>query len=750
MESHARRTTLPDRPGRTVLAAVAAAAVGAGALVAVASAAVAVTSDPWVAEMPDNPVSDVYQFSVPTAVMTEVTGIADGQIVVQGNFGPGRTWTEVNADPPFGAGGAVRVATLGPLDPGLYYYQYAVRPAPAGEAVVFRNPEVDQEVTARPHLSTLFVPGPGAEWLADVAGGGQLHPLEYRCGGRASAEALVWTPPGYDAHRAKPYPALYLLQDEGQSYREWTELGRLTQILDNLALDGRIEPMVVVMGDGDGESRRRHLGKRLVRAAESAFHISSDPDDRAIAGIGRGAEQALRTLVTDTGLFTAVGSFSGGLADRISRGKARQINRRTDLIRVYGGNVTDPAYDDVVRLEDSLTKAGVEFQSDGSNPATGGTWETWQASLHDFVQRLFRPVADDGPSAGHLAFVPRELPAPGTPTPWIDENGVVTFEAGPEFAAAGRVTVWGNFGPAGSWPRTPMVRQRDGSWRLSMPFEGGSYYYKFEVDGVDHKDANNPTSVFSEPAWSTFIVAGDTLRGRYLAEVPAGERGDVSVMTYPSTAGEERSAYVWTPPDYDADRAEAYPVFYLQHGGGQTWTDWLEVGHVDRILDNHYRQGTIAAMVVVMANGNGVNFPEEMVTRIAPTAEEQFNVSSDGERRALAGLSLGSGHALGTLWAHPGEFGYIGAMSAFGSPPADVDVAAVNSGTELIRVYSGDQQDFTYSFTLQLVAAMAGRGIEHEFAPIIPGPHSWDVWQKALIDFLPRLFAASGETAGTG
>src|SRR5690606_21266045 len=193
--------------------------------------------------------------------------------------------------------------------------------------------------------------------------------------------------------------------------------------------------------------------------------------------------------------------------------------------------------------------------SDGSNPATGGTWETWRACLRDFVQRLFRPVDDDGPSDGHLPFAPRELPAPGTsPTPWIDEHGVVTFEAGPEFAGASRVAVWGNFGPAGSWPRTPMVPQGDGSWRLSMPLEGGSYYYKFEVDGVDHKDRNNPTSVFSEPAWSTFTVKGDTLRGRYTAAVPAGERGEVSVMDYASTAGGEvRSAYVWTPPDYDAD-----------------------------------------------------------------------------------------------------------------------------------------------------------------------------------------------------
>jgi enterochelin esterase-like enzyme len=719
----------------------AAAAVGAGAL-AVPSAATAVSSDPWVAEMPDNPVSDVYQFNVPPEVMTDVTGIEDGQVVVQGNFGPGRTWTEVNADVPFGAEGGDRVATVGPLDPGLYYYQYAVRPGPDEEAVVFRNPEVDQDVTAKPHLSTLFVPGASAEWLADVSGGGQLDTLEYRSGKRTPAEAVVWTPPGYDANRAKPYPALYLLQDEGQSYREWTELGRLTQILDNLALDGRIEPMVVVMGDGDRESTRQNPTKQLVRAAESAFHISSDPGDRAIAGIGRGAEQALRTLVTDTGRFAAVGSFSGGRAHKIGYGKARQINDYTDLIRVYGGNVTDPAYDDVVRLEDSLTEAGVEFQSDGSNPATGGTWETWQACLHDFAQRLFRPVDDDGLSDGHLPFAPRELPAPGTsPTPWIDENGVVTFEAGPEFADASRVTVWANFGPAGSWPRTPMVPQGDGSWRLSMPLEGGSYYYKFEVDGVDHKDEHNPTSVFSEPAWSTFTVEGDTLRGRYTAEVPAGERGDVSVMNYTSTAGgEERSAYVWTPPDYYADRAEAYPVFYLQHGGGQTWTDWLEVGHVDRILDNHYRQGTIEPMVVVMANGNGVDFPEEMVTRIAPTVEERYNVSSEGEQRALAGLSLGSGHTLSTLWAYPGEFGYIGAMSAFGGPPEDVDVDAINSGTELIRVYSGDQQDFTYGATLELIAAMKDRGIEHEFAPIIPGPHSWDVWQKSLIDLLPRLF----------
>jgi enterochelin esterase-like enzyme len=749
MRSRPGATARARRRGRRAIATVAATAMGAAALlVAQPAAADAVSADPWVAEIPDNPISDVYRFRVPAAALTAATGIENGLVAVQGNFGPGRAWTTLNmglsVDPQTQE--AFYSATHGPLAPGLYYYEYAVRPAADQDAVAFRNPAAPQEVTSKPTYSTLFVPGPGAEWLEDVAGGGQLETLRYGKGTRDDGEALVWTPPGYDEDRAEPYPVLYLLQDEGQSAREWVELGRLGQIMDNLTLDGDAEPMVVVMGDGAMDDRAR-VTQDLVIDAERELNIADDASGRALAGIGRGAEQALANLVDKPREFGAVGSFSGGYDGEIPRGKVKRINESTDVVRLYAGNVTDPAYDDTVALADALTNAGVDFQSDGSDPATGGTWDTWQKNLHDFAQRIFQDVDDEGPSEGHLPFVEHELPAPGTtPTPWVDENGVVTFEVGPEFADANDITVWGNFGPAGSWPRTPMVRQADGSWRLSLAVPGGSYYYKFVVDGVDHKDASNPTSVFSEPTWSTFTVEGDTLRGQYTAEVPAEARGEVSVMTYTSTAGEqERSAYVWTPPDYDADRAEAYPVFYLMHGGGQTWTDWLEVGHIDRILDNHYRQGTIEPMVVVMPNGNGVNFPTEITTRIAPAAEAQFNVSSEGDQRALAGLSFGSGLTLSTLWAHPGEFGYIGAMSAFGNVPATVDVEAVNAGTKLLRVYTGDVQDFTYGPTMQLLASLENRGVDHEFAPVIPGPHSWDVWQKAVIDFLPRLFTEGGE-----
>ena len=722
-------------------------AVGAGSLIAAQPAAA--EEDPWVAEVvQDNGVEDVYRFTVPNSAIQPATGITGTVVAVEGNFAPGKTWTTLN----MGASGGNWSTTLGPLEPGLYYYQYSARPAWNQDAIPFRNPASPQEVTSKPTWNTLFVDGPGAEWLADAEAGGNLEPLTYASSVTGTERsALVWTPPGYDENRAEPYPVLYLLQDEGQSYREWVELGRLQQILDNLTLDGNAEPMVVVMGDGEVDDIRDEVVKNLLPAAEDAFNVSSDAEDRAIAGIGRGSDQALSLLVDATKEFSNVGSFSGDLegdlgngSGKISNGKAKQINDATDLIRLYVGNVTDPSYNATVDLADKLSAAGVEFQSDGSDPETGGTWDTWQKSLHDFAQRVFQDPGDTGPSEGHLPLEPHALPAAGTtPTPWIDENGVVTFETGTEFAGANNVTVWGNFGPAGSWPRTPMTLQEDGRWRLTMPVEAGSYYYKFVVEGVDHKDQTNPTSVLSEPNWSTFQVPGDeTLRGEFTRPSPPRLAASVEVLNYTSTANGNptRSAYVWTPPDYDPDRAEAYPVFYLQHGGGQTWTDWIEVGFAAQILDNHYAQGNIVPMVVVMANGNGVNFPNEITQRITVAAEAQYNVSSEGENRALAGLSAGSGATLSTLWAHPGEFAYIGAMSAFGSVPANADVAAINDGTKLLRVYSGDVQDFTYGATLSLISSMTNRGVEHEFAPIIPGPHSWDVWQKSLIDFLPRLF----------
>src|SRR5688500_12085664 len=190
-ERHVRQG---GRLPRRWLAAATVAAVAAASLLAVQPAAAAGV-DSWVS-VPTNPIANVYRFTVPTSAATAAVGTAPTLVAVEGNFGPGKTWSQLN----MASGGGNWTGTIGPLEPGLYYYQYEATIGGTEQLVGFRNPGSPQEVTSQPTWNTLFVPGPGAEWLADVPNGGALQTFEYTAG--EPRTALAWTPPGYDANRA--------------------------------------------------------------------------------------------------------------------------------------------------------------------------------------------------------------------------------------------------------------------------------------------------------------------------------------------------------------------------------------------------------------------------------------------------------------------------------------------------------------------------------------------------------------------
>ncbi|MFS0735089.1 alpha/beta hydrolase-fold protein [Microbacterium sp. 1P10UB] len=714
-----------------------AAAVGVGSLLA-APPAMAVDDDSWVSV----PQDAYYRFSVPNAAVVTAVGSEAAMAAAEGSFGPGKTTAQLNMS----RSGDNWTGTIGPLEPGLYSYRYKATVGGSEALVSFRNPGSPQEVTSDGSLKTIFVSGAESAWMADVPAGGALQTISYDSStAGAERSALVWTPPSYDADRAEPYPVLYLLGDAGQSYREWAELGRVGQILDNLIVEGEAEPMVVVMGDGDTSEARAEVLDNIVPAAREDFNISDEPADQAIAGIGRGGSQALNLLLTDTGEFSKVGSFSGSLVSSVGSAKAAQINDATDLIRLYVGNATDKSYNQNVSLVQKLSAAGVEYEFDGVTAETGGTWNTWRENLRDFASRLFRTVDDHGPSAGNLELNgPTSLPAPGTtPTPFIDENGIVTFETGTEYADAKNVTVWGNFAPGGSWLRVPMEKAGD-RWRVTVgPMDAAFYYYKFIVDRVDKKDTGNPGAFTTEVNWSPFLIPGDTAPARFLSDVPEGEGGALNVLDYQSqVAAQQRSAYVWTPPGYDPERAEAYPVFILNHGGGQSWTDWVQSGRAKQILDNHYRDGNLTPMVVIMPNGNVSDFNKEIRENLMPAAEAAYHLSTDPSQRAMAGLSAGGARTVGMLKAYPGDYSYIGVFSAGFGGTTGIDVAAINAGTKVLRLYVGDITDFVNPGALTSVQQMEAAGIEFEFDGITVGPHGWDPWQKNLIDFAPRLFKA--------
>lgn len=708
------------------------------ALAGLTAAAPAAAADPWIAVQEDG----YLRIAVPNAAVESAVGPVS-QVVVEGNFGPSHNWAQIGLQ----RSGANWTATYGPFEPGLYYYQVT-----GDDSKVLKDTSNPTSVGSEPEWSTFFIPGESAALLADAPeAAGSIETLTYDSTvAGEQREALVWVPPTH-ADRGKKLPVLYLQHGGGQGHRDWVDVGRAEQILDNLWLSGQIQDMLVVMGNGNVPDFTTELLENIVPAVESTYNVSPSKNHRALAGLSMGGGQSFAVLRDHPGEFESVGIFgSGSMFGQIGELDATtvsRINDRTDLLRVYIGNKTDSAHN---RTFDALQKfdaAGLEYQFDGVNPDAGHNWNAWQENLIDFAPRLFTHApSNPAMSEGHTALTERfEPPAPGTtPTPWISEDGFVTFETTTDFADAEYVSVWANWAPGGSWLRVEMNKVGD-RWRATVgPLEEKFYHYRLIVDRVSTKDTSNPTKVTSEPAWSTFLVPGEG--SRLLADVPEGQGGDLEVMTYQSTvAGQERSAYVWTPPGYDPERAEPYPVFVLNHGGGQSWTDWVEVGRARQILDNLSIDGAIEPMVVVMPNGNVSNYPRELLENVIPVTEERYNISSDPLDRALAGLSAGGARTVSVLKAHPGEFAWIGTFAAGFGGTAGVDAAAINSGTELYRLYTGDITDFTYGSVINSLPVLDQLGIEYEFNGVTVGPHGWDVWQQNLIDFAPRLFQDGAE-----
>ncbi|MEV4754422.1 alpha/beta hydrolase-fold protein [Micromonospora sp. NPDC049559] len=722
-------TTTPDhgRLRRTGVRRLSAACTAG--VVAVAAALLApqpaAAGTPWLEVSEDRYAS----FSVPADYVQEHAGEVS-QLVVEGNFGPSAAWAEFGLT----RRGEVWSGVLGPLRPGLYYYQVT-----GDDTKGLKDPTNSSGVASKPLWSTFLVPGESARLLADApqGTGGSVATLTYRTG-TGQRSARVWTPPGYPADNTRRYPVLLLRSGSGGASTDWLDLGRAKQILDNLSARRAMEPMVVVLGDGpDGD---RELAD-LRRAVADRYRVLRDPAHQAIAGVAEGGTQALRAALTGRNEFAYVGSFSGLPTGDVSREAATTADRNLRLLRLYSGNVTDPGYNATYRLTRSLGRAGIRFEFDGVNPDGGANWTTWQENLVDFVPRLFRRVSDHGPSAGHRPLTGEFRPPPAgtTPTPFVTEDGFVTFETTTEFTAARHVTVWANVAPGGSWLRVPMIRDGD-RWRATVgPLDPWFYYYRFIVDRVAAKDTSNPTRVTSEPTWSTFLVPGQ--RARLLSDVPAGRGGTITSLSYRSSvADQDRTALVWTPPGYDPDRRHPYPVLYLQHGAGQSYPDWVEMGRARQILDHQFLDGDLVPMVVVMGNGNVSDFNRELLENIVPAARARYNISADPSEQALAGLSMGGGQAFGVLKAYPGEFAYVAAFSAGFGSGTGVDVAAVNAGTRMLRLYVGDRTDFVYPSVMASLTTLDNLGIRYEFAGITPGPHGWDVWQKNLVDLAPRLF----------
>jgi enterochelin esterase-like enzyme len=149
---------------------------------------------------------------------------------------------------------------------------------------------------------------------------------------------------------------------------------------------------------------------------------------------------------------------------------------------------------------------------------------------------------------------------------------------------------------------TNLVKGEDGVFMgITAPQDPGFHYYQITVDGLAVADPNS----------ESFFGAGNMRSGIEIPEAGVDfydnknvPHGEVRSHWYKAKSnGENRQAWVYTPPDYDKDPAKRYPVLYLQHGMGEDRRAWSQQGHTNFILDNLIAEGKAKPMIVVMEDG---------------------------------------------------------------------------------------------------------------------------------------------------
>jgi enterochelin esterase family protein len=148
---------------------------------------------------------------------------------------------------------------------------------------------------------------------------------------------------------------------------------------------------------------------------------------------------------------------------------------------------------------------------------------------------------------------------------------------------------------------TNLVKGEDGVFTgVTPPQDPGFHAYQLIVDGVTVADPASE-SFFSGGKMTSAIEVPDA--GVDFYDVKDVPHGDLRAHAYRTKSGDNRVAWVYTPPDYDQNPSKRYPVLYLQHGMLEDRRVWGQQGRANYILDNLIAEKKAVPMIIVMEDG---------------------------------------------------------------------------------------------------------------------------------------------------
>lgn len=357
---------------------------------------------------PDKTVT--FRVQAPKAVKVQVTGDFLPRAEVKTERGTMKV--SGTADMTEGKDGVWEFTTPEPLASELYSYSFIIDGFRTNDpSNVFLNRDVRS-------ITNIFIVGgdPGDYYKVNKVPHGTVARRWYDSPGLGMERRLtIYTPPGYETS-GKRYPVLYLLHGAGGDEEAWIALGRTAQIMDNLIVQGKAEPMIVVMTNGnagqeaapgetsvEGQPSMRQPGNvpgkfeaafpDVIKFIDQNYRTLKRKSGRAIAGLSMGGGHTINISMDYPDTFDYVGVFSSALF--------RQGDERTASIgKLKTQFAKNPkVYWIAIGNEDFLLDACNQFRQilDENNlkytyfeNGEGHIWKNWRIYLTKFAQMIFK------------------------------------------------------------------------------------------------------------------------------------------------------------------------------------------------------------------------------------------------------------------------------------------------------------------------------------------------------------------------
>jgi enterochelin esterase family protein len=369
------------------------------------------------------------------------------------------------------------------------------------------------------------------------------------------------------------------------------------------------------------------------------------------------------------------------------------------------------------------------------------------------------------------AALPASSNVPGAKYPQIHSDRSVTFR----FKAPKAQTVAVSVGKT-----YPMARDTNGVWTVrTAPLVPGFHYYWLVIDDAWVNDPASETFYGVSKQSSGIEIPEAGVDFYDVKDVPHGEVRERWYLS--KTTGAWRRIFVYTPPDYDANREARYPVLYLQHGGGEDERGWVVQGHVSQIMDNLIAAQKAKPMIIVMEKGYArkagepevplrpptgtnampcdfsrmFNTLDEVFTKdLIPMIDTTYRTKPDRDHRAMAGLSMGGMQTFNITLNHLDLFGYIGGFSGagggFGGGTFDAktanngvfaDADVFNKKVHLVWLGIGTEEPKNmHASVANYHEALEKAGIKTVYYESRGTAHEWQTWRRDLKEFAPLLF----------